>query len=98
MAAAPGTGITARQVAAKVVTRVLKEGAYLSRALDAELLRHPGLDARDRSLATELSYGSVRTYRYLRECLERHATRKLRAKDQELMAELLVAADRKSVV
>lgn len=92
MAAAPGTGITARQVAAKVVTRVLKEGAYLSRALDAELLRHPGLDARDRSLATELSYGSVRTYGYLRECLERHATRKLRAKDQELMAELLVAA------
>lgn len=82
----------ARRIASRVVERVLRDAAYLSRALDAELARHPQLSSRDRALCTELSYGSVRTYAFLVTALEKYAKRKLPAKDSELMAELVVAA------
>lgn len=82
----------ARLIAARVIERVLRDGAYLSRALDAELLRHPQLDARERGLCAELSYGSIRTQRFLRESLEQHATKKLPSGDPELFSELLIAA------
>lgn len=83
---------SARIVAARVVARVLKDGAYLSRVLDAELLRHPQMDARERALASELSYGCIRTHRFLCEALERHITRKLPTGDPEVFSELLLAA------
>lgn len=83
---------SARLIAARVIERVLRDGAYLSRALDAELLRHPQLDARERSLCAELCYGSIRTQQFLREALERHATKKLPSNDPLLFSELLIAA------
>ena len=50
---------TARQVALEVIRRVADEGAYSNRLLPAALGRS-GLDQRDRSLATELAYGTLR--------------------------------------
>jgi len=49
-----------RLIAFTVLGRVV-EGAYSDLALDAELTRHRGLEARDRALATELVYGVLRT-------------------------------------
>lgn len=81
----------ARLIAARVVERVLKDGAYLSRALDAELLRHPQLDARERGFSAELSYGTIRSYGFLRDKLQEHATKKLPS-DPQVFSELLLAA------
>ena len=50
---------SARQVALEVVRRVADEGAYSSRLLPTALARS-GLDQRDRALATELAYGTLR--------------------------------------
>jgi 16S rRNA (cytosine967-C5)-methyltransferase len=50
---------TARAVALEVVRRVADEGAYSNRLLPAALGRS-GLDERDRGLATELAYGTLR--------------------------------------
>lgn len=83
---------TARVIAAKVVERVLSDEAYLARVLDAELLRHPQLSGKDRGLAAELSYGSVRAHGYLIDVLGKHAKKKLETRDHWLMAQLLVAA------
>jgi 16S rRNA (cytosine967-C5)-methyltransferase len=49
----------ARTVAIEVVRRVADEGAYSNLLLPAALGRS-GLDARDRALATELAYGTLR--------------------------------------
>jgi 16S rRNA (cytosine967-C5)-methyltransferase len=49
----------ARQVAREVIRRVTDEGAYSNRVLPAALARS-GLDERDRALATELAYGTIR--------------------------------------
>jgi len=82
---------SARSVAARVVERVLRDGAYASAALDAELSRAQQLSARDRALATELVYGSLRARVYLEQRLSRLA-KKLDAKDYVLRAQLLLAA------
>ncbi|HKU36757.1 MAG TPA: transcription antitermination factor NusB, partial [Polyangiales bacterium] len=50
---------SARWVAARVLERVLGQGAYASRALDAELSRNK-LAPRDAALATEIVYGALR--------------------------------------
>ena len=50
---------SARAVALEVVRRVADEGAYSNRLLPAALARS-GLDQRDRALATELAYGTLR--------------------------------------
>ena len=54
----------ARDVAMRVIERVLTQGAYLAPTLDAELVR-ANLAARDAALATELAYGVVRTLGWL---------------------------------
>ncbi len=51
----------ARIIAARVLTRVWSSDAFAAAALDAELVRHAGLDPRDAGLATELVYGVLRT-------------------------------------
>ena len=51
----------ARSAAARVLLRVARDAAYLSRALDAELERQAVSDVRERALATELAYGVTRT-------------------------------------
>lgn len=81
---------TARSIAAKVVERVLVDDAYVSAALDAELRRHPQLDPRERALATELSYGTMRTEPVLRKRLFVHAPRGV--SDERVLAQLLIAA------
>ncbi len=70
--------------------RVLVDDAYVSAALDAELRRHPQLDARERALATELSYGTMRTEPALRKRLFVHAPRGV--SDERVLAQLLIAA------
>jgi 16S rRNA (cytosine967-C5)-methyltransferase len=77
-------------VAARVVARVLEDDAYVAAALDAELRRHQQLDARERGLATELCYGTLRTEPALRARLLQHAPRGV--SDTRVLAQLLVAA------
>ena len=80
----------ARTIAAKVIERVLVDDAFVAAALDAELRRHPQLDARERGLATELAYGTMRTEPALRARLYVHAPRGV--SDERVLAQLLVAA------
>ena len=80
---------TARSVAARAVLRVLRDGAFGAAALSAELERSR-LEDRDRALATELLYGTLRLRPVLEERLARHASRGF--KDLPVLAELLVAA------
>ena len=80
----------ARTIAAKVVERVLVDEAFVAAALDAELRRHPQLDTRERALATELAYGTMRTEPVLRARLFAHAPRGV--SDERVLSHLLVAA------
>ncbi len=66
----------ARVVAARVLERVVSEGAYADLALDGELDRRR-LSARDVALATELVYGTLRWQRYLDWILAPHSRRRL---------------------
>lgn len=56
--------VAARRVAQQVLVRIERDAAYGERALDAAL-RRVELDPRDRALATELVYGTLRRERYL---------------------------------
>ncbi len=87
---APRTPPTARDLAARVLLRVESDGAFAAPALDAELDRHPGLDARERRLTTELVYGVLRTRGALMRRLLAHAPRGL--SDPHVTTELLLAA------
>jgi len=89
--AAP-TAPTARNVAADVIVRVVRDKAFAAAALDAELDRNIQLDGRDRALATELVYGTLRLLRWLEERLARYAPRGLGSLDPHVRAHLLVAA------
>jgi 16S rRNA (cytosine967-C5)-methyltransferase len=72
------------------VERVLVDDAFVAAALDAELERHPQLEPRERGLATELAYGTMRTEPALRARLLVHAPRGV--SDERVLAQLLVAA------
>jgi 16S rRNA (cytosine967-C5)-methyltransferase len=65
---------SARQVALSVLVRVAKDGAYADRALDVALERS-ALAERDRALATELVYGTLRRQIYI-DFLLRHLASK----------------------
>lgn len=73
-----------------MIERVHVDAAFAAAALDAELSRHPQLDPRERALATELSYGTLRTEPALRARLLAHASRGI--PDERLLSHLLVAA------
>jgi len=81
---------SARSVAALAVVRVLRDGAFAAAALSAELDRASNLQERDRALATELLYGTLRMRGALEARLAPFAPRGL--KDVIVKAELLVAA------
>ncbi|HET7545450.1 MAG TPA: transcription antitermination factor NusB [Polyangiaceae bacterium] len=85
-------GANARSVAVQALTRVLRDDAYGAAALSAELERatSKGLEDRDRALATELFYGTLRLKNALEARLAPLAPRGL--KDVVVKAELLVAA------
>lgn len=65
---------SARAVALEVVRRVADEGAYSNRLLPAALARS-GLNQRDRALATELAYGTLRHVPELDAAIGARATR-----------------------
>ncbi|MEP7053513.1 MAG: transcription antitermination factor NusB [Pseudomonadota bacterium] len=87
---AASAGASARGVAALAVVRVLRDGAFAAAALSAELDRATRLQDRDRALATELLYGTLRLQSALEARLAPLAPRGL--KDVIVKAELLVAA------
>jgi 16S rRNA (cytosine967-C5)-methyltransferase len=84
---------TARSVAATVIARVLRDRAFAAAALDAELERAIQLEPRDRALATELVYGTLRLFRWLEEeRLQRFAKHDLARADPIVRAHLALAA------
>jgi 16S rRNA (cytosine967-C5)-methyltransferase len=83
--------MNARDVAAQVLYRVGHDGAFASAALEAELSKAADLDARDRALATELTYGSLRFLPWLEKEIERFAPRGTKKLDPRVLAALVVA-------
>jgi 16S rRNA (cytosine967-C5)-methyltransferase len=83
---------SARSVAAAVLVRVMQDSAFAAAALDAEVSRSAQLDPRDRALATELVYGSLRVLPWLTSRLERRAPRGLGGLDARTRAELILSA------
>jgi 16S rRNA (cytosine967-C5)-methyltransferase len=87
-----GATVDAREIALRVLTRVLRDKAFASASLDAELNKHGQLDGRDRGLATELVYGTLRTYRSLLAELSKFAPKGLPEDDIAFIAPLVIAA------
>jgi len=83
---------SARSVAATVIARVVAEKAFAAAALDAELERAVQLEARDRALATELVYGTLRLLSWLEARINRHAKRGIEKLDPIVRAHLVLAA------
>ncbi len=92
MTTQPYAGDGARAIAAEVLARIEKQGAFAAAALDAALASRPQLDARDRALATTLVYGVTRTAPWLEARLTQLAPRGLGTLDGVTRAHLLVAA------
>lgn len=84
--------MNAREVATQVIHRVGHDGAFASAALEAELSQAVDLDARDRALATELTYGSLRFLPWLEKQIEPFAPRGTKKLDPRVRAVLLVAS------
>src|SRR5690242_19370244 len=82
---------TARTVAATVIARVIADKAFASAALDAELGRAVQLEARDRALATELVYGTLRLLPWLESRVDRHAKHGVDRQEPLVRAHLDVA-------
>jgi 16S rRNA (cytosine967-C5)-methyltransferase len=85
-------GPSARDLAARVVERVTRQDAFAAPTLEAELARAAQLDARDRALATELVYGTLRVLPWLKGEIARFATRGIDSLDARVQARLVVAA------
>jgi 16S rRNA (cytosine967-C5)-methyltransferase len=83
---------SARDVAARVLARVEKDGAFASAALEAELKETVQLDGRDRALATEIVYGCLRVLPWLLEQVARFAPRGIKGIDARMRGHLAVAA------
>ncbi len=80
-----------RAVALEVVRRVADEGAYSNRLLPAALARS-GLDQRDRALATELAYGTLRHVPELDAAIGARATRPIARMSPGVRAALRIGA------
>ena len=81
-----------RLAAYEVLRSVEEKGAYADRALDGKLSRQPGLDDRDRGLATELVYGVLRRRGTLDRALEPYARKSLDRVDPEILRLLRIGA------
>jgi 16S rRNA (cytosine967-C5)-methyltransferase len=79
-------------VAVDVLVRVEKERAFAVAALEAELVRAVQLDARDRALATELVYGTLRVLPWLEARIAEHAKRGTKRLDARVRAAMAIAA------
>ena len=85
--------VSGRDVAARVVARVAKDGAFAAAALDAELANAVQLQDRDRAYSrTELVYGSLRVQPWLLEEIGRFTPRGVPSIEAAVRAHLLVAA------
>jgi 16S rRNA (cytosine967-C5)-methyltransferase len=80
-----------RELAVRVLVRVTDEGAFASRALDAELTRAE-LPAREAAFATELVYGTLRVLPALDAQLAAHLHKGLERMDPLLRATLRCGA------
>lgn len=83
--------LDARSLAVQVLERVERDDAYAAAAMDAEFSRG-ALSRRDRALATELVYGTLRLRPLLIRELEKHADRELPKNDIFVRSALCVAA------
>ena len=83
--------VTARNIAAEVVGRVERDGAFAAAVLDHELKRAVQLSPRDRALATELVYGTLRLRPLLEKALESVTPRGIATLDARTKALLLIA-------
>lgn len=83
---------TARNIAAQVLARVERDNAFAAAVLDHELKRATQLSPRDRALATELLYGTLRLKPLLEKSIEAVTPRGIQALDARTRSLLLVAA------
>jgi 16S rRNA (cytosine967-C5)-methyltransferase len=83
---------SARDIAAHVIARVLRDQAYASAVLESAIEGGPERDRRDVALATELTYGVLRTYGALDRALLKYATKKKPLSQPEAHAHLLIGA------
>jgi 16S rRNA (cytosine967-C5)-methyltransferase len=86
----PGPALTvspARAVAYAVLRRVFEQEAWADRALHGEV-RRAGLDARDRALATQLSYGAVQRAATIDRVIETLAQRPVARLEPAVLAAL----------
>jgi 16S rRNA (cytosine967-C5)-methyltransferase len=86
------SAVTGRTIAATVLERIERFGAYAAPTLDAELERYPQLSERERALGTQLVYGTLRARAALYRSVSEHAAHGLPDKDSRVVAELLIAA------
>lgn len=84
--------LTARTVAAAVLVRVSQNKAFASAALESELGAAVQLDPRDRGLATEIVYGTLRTLGFLESRIISFSSRPLDRIDPKVRAHLAAAA------
>lgn len=87
----PAAPPQARAIAARVLERVERDGAYAAAALNAELRMAARLEGRERALATELVYGVLRTRGALERVLVGHLPKGL-PKDRRARILLLLGA------
>jgi 16S rRNA (cytosine967-C5)-methyltransferase len=80
--------VSARALAAAVLLRVQRDGAFAAAALESELSRG-GLDPRDRALCTEIVYGALRVLPFLEQRIAAFAKK---PPDARTRVHLLVAA------
>jgi len=84
--------VTARRLAADVLSKVGREKAFASATLSAALAREIDLDPRDRALATELVYGVLRWRGILDDAIARRAPRGIAKLEARVLVHLEVAA------
>jgi 16S rRNA (cytosine967-C5)-methyltransferase len=84
--------ITARDLAARVLVRVMRDQSFAAAALEAELVRAAQMDERDRALATELVYGTLRVLPFLESEIDARAKRPTSGLPWEARGALWVAA------
>jgi 16S rRNA (cytosine967-C5)-methyltransferase len=81
-----------RALAYAVLFQVDEKGAYADRVLDGRLRSQPDLDSRDRALATELVYGTLRRRGTIDRSLQTHLQRPLHRLDPEILRILRLGA------
>ena len=84
--------MNSRELAIVAVQRVKATDAYLNIVVDSLLDEYPLADERDASLATELSYGTVRRQRFLDAAIAQVSARGLDTLEDAVLATLRVGA------